>query len=158
VAVIPSLAGFAFFWTEQTSDDVPLKFHLLDDTVALPWTQYNNGTRPPYPGSVEDLADYEIADGVGGYTQGGTTLGTGTFKFKSDGTLIELGLPSGPTWTGGDTYTVSFRYVALSAFGVVACFVDPGGTVDLTSQPLTLTATESTEFPGTYPFLSFATS
>lgn len=158
MAVIPSLAGWGYMWRDYTTGTVPLSFLLLDDTVDEPWTQFNTPINTtPIPGSIQDLADYEIAE-TGGYTQGGTVLGDGTFNFKADGTLIEFGLPSGPTWTGADSFTVAFRYLAISAWDGVLCFVDPGGSVDLTSQPLTLTATESTEWPGTYPFFKYTTS
>lgn len=159
VGVVPTVAGLGYAFSGG-NPTVDLTFLLLGDPALGhdPWTVYQPDVGNS-PGLFSQLQyeGWEIAAG-GGYAGGSVDIGAGTVNFDPVTNTIEYGLPTGPTWTSADTYTVSFRYIAIGGYTAdssIMGFIDPGETIDLAGEPLAITAPESALFPGTYPIVSF---
>lgn len=159
VVVKPSLAGLAASLMTRDGTYSTSLFYMLCGVTTAPWTVFDTTPSTSYPGLMSDIreAGLEIATG-GGYVAGSLyDVGTGHVHFDAGAQVLEIALPTGPTWTGSDLFTVSFRYIVIGGWSewtadpAVISIIDTGTTSSLSAAPLSITAVVSATFPGTYP-------
>lgn len=164
----PSLAGLVASLMPYDGLHQTYLFWMLckGGTHPAPWTVFDNNPGTTYPGTFDDIkaAGLEVDLGVGNYVNSiytPYTFGQGVVNFDPTAQELEIGLPSGPTWTGDPLFSLDYRYIVVGAYTdpsppqwyniTTISVIDTGATTTLAAQPLSLTFTASTAFPGTYP-------
>jgi len=139
IAFVPLRAIQA--WYDDTPAVISPSLFFLDSSVT---TMLDSYTRVlDLPGRVATTGPYNSATGIPG--------GDWPLNYDVDTAVLELSLPAA-TWASTDSYTLSFRWIAIALTGgTLLDLIDFGTAQTLAGAPLSLYTGESTYIPGSYP-------
>lgn len=135
-------AQFKSLWAQyaDASKNTPVKLYLLAPSVTSISSDVN--TPATLPGKLPTAGGYNVAG-----------INAGDWPMKTDdSSVMELSLPSGSaTWTATGTFTVTFRWLAIVANGVLLSVIDYGTGISLTNAPISITVAESPYLDDSFP-------
>lgn len=134
------LKAIQAWYDDDDTGLVAVSLYLLDATAA---PQDSDVTVDDLDGLVPSTGAYDASTGI--------PAGDWPLNWDADAGVLELSLPDAG-WASDDTYTVSFRSLAIVLpGGVVLSVVDFGASHTLTGQPLEVHADESDDIANSYP-------
>ena len=128
-------------WYDDTPAILTPSLYFLDSSVT---TMLDSYTRIlDLPGRLATTGAYNSATGIPG--------GDWPLNYDTDTGVLEVSLPAS-TWVSTNSFTLTFRWIAIALTGgALLDVIDFGTAQALAAVPLSLYAAESTYIPGSYP-------